>query len=547
MNAFFSRPGFRVLIVVLFAVLWFGTLGYRKVITPDEGRYAEIGREMAVSGDWVTPRLNGIKYFEKPALQYWGTAASFKLLGENEFAARLWPGLTGFLGVLFAFFVSRRFWGERVAWLAGAILASCVWWMANGHFLTLDMGVSFFMSLGMGAFMLAQRKGASEDENRNWMVACWAAMGLAILSKGLIGIVLPGAVLLLYSLIQRDVRLWLRLHIGKGLLVMLVITAPWFWFVSRANPEFLWFFFVHEHFQRFTTTEHHRLGPVWYFIPILIAGMLPWTSLLPQALKLGWQKDETQRFQANRFLLIWAVFIFAFFSKSDSKLPSYILPIFPALAMLAAQVLDKLSARAVRWHLSWVALLGLAVIIGAYFFGQTGSVRTPQEVNHIYSLWLVAAGVVLLVTGVATWLLASRNQKCAAIAATVIGSVIGFQIPMLGHESFAVTNSSYYLVQAMKPHITPSTTLYAVEYYDQSLPFYLKRTLQFVDYVDEFETGQKAEPDKLMHMDEFARRWQTDQAPMAVVTQTTYEKLQKLGLSMTILTSDPRRLVITRP
>ncbi|WP_283149323.1 glycosyltransferase family 39 protein [Silvimonas soli] len=547
MTEFTSKPWARLLLVILLAVLWFGTLGYRKVINPDEGRYSEIAREMTVSGDWVTPRLNGIKYFEKPALQYWATAASFEVLGESEFAARIWPGLTGFLGILFTFYVSRRLWGERTAWYAAAMLASCAWWLGNGHFLTLDMGVSYFMTLGMGAFVLAQRDSATAKETRNWMLTCWAAMGLAILSKGLIGLVLPGAVLVLYSIIQRDARMWLKLHIVKGLLLMLLITVPWFFLVSRANSEFLWFFFVHEHFQRFTTTEHNRVGPLWYFIPILIAGMIPWTSFLPQALKTGWQKETSQRFQTNRFLLIWAVFIFAFFSKSDSKLPSYILPIFPALAMLAAQVLDRVSAKALRWHLGWLVIAGIALIIGAQIFGMHGNDRTPVAINHAYSLWLTAAGVVLTAAGIAAWVFASKGCKSAAIASAVIGGLIGCQLPMVGHESFAATNSSYYLVQAMQPRITPQTTLYSVDYYDQTLPFYLKRTLQFVDYVDEFKLGQTSEPDKLIHLDEFMRRWQTDAAPMAVMAKGTYDKLQKLGLPMTVVTSDPRRIVIAKP
>ena len=547
MNEFVNSRAARWLALILFATLWFSTLGYRKVINPDEGRYAEISREMVTTGDWLTPRLNGIKYFEKPALQYWATAAAYEVLGPTEFAARLWAGLCGFAGVLFAWFTARKLWGERVALITAMLLASSVWWLSNGHFNSLDMGVSAFMSVAMGAFILAQRDNASAAENRNYMLLCWAGMALATLSKGLIGIVLPGAVLVLYSLFMLDARLWLKLHMGKGLLLLLAITAPWFIAVSRANPEFAHFFFIHEHFERFTTTEHNRTGSWWYFVPYLIAGMMPWASLLPQALVQGWRKTAAQRFQPNRFLLIWAAFIFLFFSKSDSKLPSYILPIFPALAMLTAQVMANLQARVLRWHLGWLALVGIAAMVGSYFVAQLQSDRTPLIYNQAYAPWVLAAGVAILFTALAAFWQANKGRACLAIAIMAGGSLVGLQLPMLGHNAYAATNSSYYLVQAIKPQITAQTTLYAVGYYDQSLPFYLGRTLQFVDYTDEFSMGQHAEPDKLLDFDAFIQRWQAEPHPMAVISGNAYQQLQQRGLAMKVAERDPRRMVIVKP
>ncbi|QBC45392.1 phospholipid carrier-dependent glycosyltransferase [Iodobacter fluviatilis] len=549
MNSLINRPAAKWLALLLLAVLWFGTLGYRKLITPDEGRYAEIAREMVVSGDWNTPRLNGIKYFEKPALQYWATAASFEILGESDFAARIWPGITGFLGLLAVFFTSRKLWGEATAWLAGGILASSAWWIGNGHFLTLDMGVSAFLTFSLCGFLLAQRDGASAKENRNGMLMAWAAIGLAVLSKGLIGLVLPGIAIVAYSIICRDLKLWTKLHLFKGLALALLITVPWFLTVSKANPEFAQFFFIHEHFERFLSTEHRREGPIYYFLPILAIGLLPWTSLLPQALKKSWKADG--QFKVNRFLLIWAVFIFAFFSKSGSKLPSYILPIFPALAMLMAQTLMDISGKALRWHLLWIAIPGL-ILIGAYPWVSTmESSGTPQIYNAAYALWLVAAGVVLTAGAVFGFILAGKGKKEAAIATMALAGLIGGQLPMVGHESYAYTNSSYHIVATVKPLLKPDSKLYAVHYYDQSLPFYLKQTLQFVEYVDEFKMGQQVEPDKFMSMDNFVLQWEMDSHPVAFIDSEaesdTFKKLQERGLKMKIIAQDARRLVITKP
>jgi 4-amino-4-deoxy-L-arabinose transferase-like glycosyltransferase len=243
-----------LLLLMVFAVLWFGTLDYRTLIKSDEGRYAEIAREMTVSGDWVTPRYNSVKYFFKPPLQYWATAVAFSAFGEDEWTARLWVGLTSFLSVLMVFFAGRVLFGARPALFGAIALGSMMMPVFAGHFNTLDMGVGTFMSAAMFALLLAQRDEATPGQERFWMMLCWAAMALALLSKGLMGIVLPGAVLFCYLVWTRDLVRLKHLHIFKGSLVFLAISAPWFILVMKANPEFYHFFFIHEHFERFLTS-----------------------------------------------------------------------------------------------------------------------------------------------------------------------------------------------------------------------------------------------------------------------------------------------------
>ena len=247
-----------VLLLLAFAAVWFSNLEYRKLVNPDEGRYAEIPREMVASGDWTTPRLNDIKYFEKPALQYWATATAYTLFGEHQWTARLWSALTGFFGVLMVWFTGRRLFGAAAGWYAALVLASSLLWVLIGHINTLDMGVSFFLAAAVCAFALAQHDGAQARARGRWMLAAWAALALAVLSKGLIGMVLPGAALVLYILIERDWRLLGRLRLAAGIALLLALTLPWFIAVSRANPEFFHFFFIHEHFERFLTKQHGR-------------------------------------------------------------------------------------------------------------------------------------------------------------------------------------------------------------------------------------------------------------------------------------------------
>jgi len=253
----------------VFAAAWLATLAARPLYKTDEARYGEISREMAQSGDWVTPRLNGIKYFEKPPLQYWAGAAALKVFGVHDWAARLWTGLLSLAGVALAFFAGRRLFGASAGTAAAAILAGCPLFIAFGQFNTLDMGVSVFLAAAVFAFAIGQSPGAGSiggalvRRRRRWMLAGWAACALAVLSKGLIGIVLPAATVALYMLLRRDWALLRRLELARGIPLFLAITVPWFVVVSMRNPEFARFFFVQEHFQRFTTTMHHREHPAW--------------------------------------------------------------------------------------------------------------------------------------------------------------------------------------------------------------------------------------------------------------------------------------------
>jgi 4-amino-4-deoxy-L-arabinose transferase-like glycosyltransferase len=300
---------------------------------------------MVASGDWLTPRLNGYKYFEKPPLQYWATAASFRIFGVNEWAARLWPGLTGFLGVLLVFWAGNRLFGPPAGLLGAAVTASCFLYAVVGDLLTLDMALSFFMSAAVLAFAVAQRE-PGEAGRRRWMLVAWAAMALAVLTKGLVGAVLPIGAAGVYVLVQRDWKLLSRLELVRGGLLFLAIAAPWFVLVSLANPEFPRFFFIHEHFERFLTKEHDRYQPAWYFLPVLLLGMVPWIVALVPALRSAWRRAAPPAgFDAQRFLLLWCAVVFVFFSASDSKLVPYILPLFPALAPLIGDYLRSAGRR----------------------------------------------------------------------------------------------------------------------------------------------------------------------------------------------------------
>jgi 4-amino-4-deoxy-L-arabinose transferase-like glycosyltransferase len=547
MNSAPIRTHFLLILLASFALIWFGNLDYRHLVKPDEGRYAEIPREMVASGDWTTPRLNGIKYFEKPALQYWATAAAYTVFGEHDWTARLWPALTGFAGVLLAFFTGRRLWGVDAGLNAALVLGSAAFYVGIGHMNTLDMGVTFFLELGMAGFLLAQHGGATARENRWWMHITWASLAFSVLSKGLIGLALPGAVLVLYTLIQRDWALWTRLHMVSGLALFFLIVTPWFVAVSRANPEFFHFFFIHEHFERFTTKVHGRYHPWYYFVPFLLL-ILPWLVPMFEALFVAWKRRDGEVFQTRRFLLIWAVFIYFFFSISSSKLPSYILPIFPALALLIGERLALLDSKALFKRMSPIAALALAGLIASPLTVRFASDTVPLPLYEAYAVWIESAAVLWLVSTLLGLLWAWRGRTRGALVVFAFGSLVSFQLVLSGHESLAASNSSNYLAQRIQPYLKPGVPFYSVNMYDQTLPFYIKRTFTLVAYQDELAFGLQQEPQLwIPEVADFERKWRGDAYALAIMPPDMHQRLQAAGLPMKEIARDTRRVVVMTP
>jgi 4-amino-4-deoxy-L-arabinose transferase-like glycosyltransferase len=543
-----SELNIRTLFVLALAVLvlWFSNLDYRKLIKPDEGRYAEIAREMAVSGDWVTPRLNGIKYFEKPPLQYWATAAAYTLVGQHEWAARLWSALTGLFGLGLAWYVGRRLYGPTAGLYAAVVLGSSLMYIVVSHLNTLDMGLTFFLFAALSAFLLAQRDQATPRENAAWMHVAWAAMGAAVLSKGVVGLLIPAATLLLYTLVERDWRPWQRLHLISGPLLLLAVTAPWFVLVSIRNPEFAWFFFVHEHFLRYTTTIHQRIEPWYYFIAMLSAGWLPWTIVVADACWSAWKAEPGASFQPRRFLLIWCAFVLLFFSASGSKMPPYILPLFPAAALLAGWRLTSMRAATLAWQLAPMGLFALGGMIALPLIKTSGD--TPVELIQAFKPWLATAALVALAaTAYAAWI-ARRGDGLRAVAVTGLAALIVTQLILTGHESVSRSMSAYRTAQQVKPYLKPGIAFYSVGTYDQTLDFYLGRTVTLVQYRDEMDYGLKQEPQlAIPTVGEWMEIWKRQPYALAMMDKPLYEQLQASGFPMQLITNDHRRFYIKTP
>ena len=542
----FSSSAWFWVLLVLVACGWFLTLDVRHLVSSDEGRYAEIAREMVASGDWVTIRYHGLKYFEKPPLHLWMTALAYHAFGLGEWQARLWVALSGAIGLAMTAWAARRWYGPRVGMLTALVLLAAPTWNLGGHFNSLDMGVSAALACVLAAVLVAQHPQASARSRRSWMLAAWAAMGVAVLTKGLIGIALPGLVLVVYTLLVRDWALWRRLHIAAGTALMLAITAPWFVLVSIRNPEFAQFFFIHEHWQRYTSSVHRRTGALWFFVPQLLLGFLPWIGLAPSLVAQVRRPASANGFRPTVLLAVWAGAIFVFFSLSSSKLPGYIIPVFPALAVLAALALERIEPRHWNWQVLAMAALALAGLLASPLVGRL-SLGTPENAQYRdYAVWAAAACAVAVAGMLVAHRLNRRGSLMASITAYALSMFAAFTIGLLGHESLGLPRSGVALVPQIRTVLTPDMTVYSVRVLDHTLPFYLQRTMTMVEHPDELAFGVAQEPQKwLPTLAAFRAAWTDGPHAVAVMSPDTHAMLQAEGLPMVPLAQDTRRVVVT--
>jgi 4-amino-4-deoxy-L-arabinose transferase-like glycosyltransferase len=531
------------------ALLWFLPLNFPHLFDPDEGRYAEIPREMIASGDWVTPRLDGIKYFEKPALGYWATAVAFEVFGQHAWTVRLWPALCGMLGLVLTFALGRQLYDQRAALLAVLVQASALLYVAMARIATLDMSLSFGLQLTMTALALLVQT-PREPPVRAWRLPLLLGVGvaLAVLSKGLVGIVIPGAVAVLFMLIHRDWRLPLRAQPWWTLAALLALAAPWFVLVSLRNPEFAHFFFIFEHFQRYlSSAQFDRYQPVWFFLPVLALGLLPWTSLLPDALRVAWGAARAGD-RPTSLLLLWAAFVLVFFSMSQSKLTPYILPMLPALSLLTGRAIAGLPPARFAAHLRAVAIFAAAIGAAVLLLWRlpaaaplVARASTPSILGFTTAFLLLALGAWIGVR------LCRRGVVIGAAAATAVGGLLMAQSALLAADDLPRMRAVVELTQHLRPWLTATTRLYCVNGYLQPIPFYLQRTCTLVGYRGELDFGLQQEPAlALADLKQFAPAWQQQSDALAILRPEDYQELEALGAPMRVIYTAPSFVAVLR-
>ncbi len=466
-------------------LLYFWGLGSYGLINIDEGRYSEIPREMLESGDFFTPTLNYVLYFEKPPLHYWQTALAFATLGYNEFAARFWPCLLGLLGIFMSLLMARRMYDEDTANLSAFILGTGALYFAISRINIIDMTVSFYITFSLVSFYLYFK-----DNKKLWLYVFYAALALGTLSKGLIGVVLPAGVIFWFMIFTRRWDILKKLFLSPAILTFFLISVPPFYLMCKKNPDFFYFFFIQEHFLRYATTLHDRYEPFWFFIPVFIGGVMVWTPFIFTSLKNWFCRKEN-----NIFLSLWVFVILLFFSASSSKLAPYIIPCFaPTAIILARNIFDLKENSGKKITCLWLfyCLFAAAVLAGVLliYFNLLPS-KTLNDINPYKPVLLSLCALSFIFVILSGRALKNTKLLLAYLCAFAFLFVF-FTKPAF--KTISQMRSSKYLLQSMPP-VADNDEIVLVSKFFQDIPFYTKRRVKLVNSVGELEFGKNKSHD----------------------------------------------------
>lgn len=478
-----------ILLTILIGILFAAFLGNRPLATPDEGRYSEIPREMVVTGDYVTPHINYIKYFEKPPFFYWVQTSAVKLFGLSEWSMRSMTALMGLLGCLLTYCTARQLYNRRSGWLASLILATSLLYYAMARFITIDMTLTTLLTACLFSFILGTQQPPGKKRNI-YMWSMYVFSALAMLTKGLIGIIFPGMIIFAWMLMFNDWKNLKTYCLPSGILMWLAITLPWHILVQLRNPEFFHYYFIKQQFARYLTPVEHREQPYWFLITTLITGFLPWIVFLIPAIRHNlppsWQERTQQK--TAIFFMLWAGLIYLFFQCSHSLLPPYLLPIFPALAILTARYLDfawqQTKLRAIS-----AGLWTITVITTLAFVALGICIYQFHLIPNDKFFWLTA--VVALSMAIITLVFYYRYNVKTALIIFFIGACCTLTLANTAVTPFT-TNSIKPLALLLKPQLKSNDQVISYHGYYQDLPFYLQRRIIMVGWgVSELNFGMQ--------------------------------------------------------
>ncbi|HWA85384.1 MAG TPA: glycosyltransferase family 39 protein [Opitutus sp.] len=575
-----------LLVLAAALVVFFGfRLGSYPLANPDEGRNAEVPREMLASGDWVTPKLDGVDYFEKPPLVYWAVAGMEKVFGLNEWAVRAVPALFAIGGVLLTYAAARRLYGRGAGVVSAIVLATSLLYYGTGRFLVLDTAVSVLMAATLVCFILGVNEpvavgatvataglpeGAARAprlHRRRWFFyGLYASAALATLTKGFIGFLVTGAVMFLWLLVFNQWKRLRPLYLPTGALLFLAIALPWHVLAAERNPTWAHRYIYFEHWERFFTTAHGRVQPWHFFIWILLAGLIPWTAFLWPALReavgcragspdpalqsgRGWRGAWARRGEraTEWFFVTWAGFILLFFSASHSKLPAYILPVFPAIAVLIGAWLAKTAVAQdgvarLRWPLrifSFVCgLLVVALLVVVLRPGlvirdawQAEALRTPAIVLAIV---LLAGGIVA-----PAW---ARLRGATAALTIVTVTMLAFLLELTFAAPDVQKPGTEKLALIVRAKVQPGDRVAHYHDYFHDFSFYAERVVDVIgsrgpsgaidENISELELGEDAAArasGRFYDDTEFHRLWAGGGRMWVVVRKRNLEELKGGG------------------
>jgi len=473
-----ARIGWAVLIAATLYVCYFSHLGAIGFVGPDEPRYAWIARDMAETGDWVTPRLYGKPWFEKPPLLYWGAALCFKLFGVSEAAARLPSAISALLATLAMAWLAMRLYGAETArWLL-LLLPTTVGMIGFSHAAATDMPFSAMLTIAM--VCAAVVLGLTRNENTPilprtpWLalILFGFSLGLAVLAKGPAAIILSGGAVFFWALFTKRRRDAFRLFHPVAVAAFCLTALPWYIVCARRNPDFFRIFIIEHNFKRYLTPEFQHIQPFWFYIPIVLIAFFPWTvtSLVLLRDTTHWWKNRGAVDSLDFFLTSWPIFAVVFFSLSKSKLPGYILPAVPPIGLLVARSVS-IRVNNIFPGDRWVEIASGATLLVAAFLTALQFERTP----------LGFAPLVIAVGGFASFILRNLSRtvlvNAFALVAVVALTLRGNTREVLD-ERLSVRSAPMAAAMIWKEYSPERSSAYKLRRsFQYSLNFYLHREL----------------------------------------------------------------------
>jgi 4-amino-4-deoxy-L-arabinose transferase-like glycosyltransferase len=486
--------------LVLFLIpllLYVVSLPIMPLMEPDEGRYSAIPSAMNATSDYVTPRLKAAVYFEKPPLAYWATAISFRIFGENEFSSRLFTALCAWGCIILTYRIGIFFHDTQTGLYAAAVLTTFLYHAAIGRINILDMPLAFFVCI---AIWSGFRYLAAVEKRKIWLYQLYIYCALAFLVKGLIGIIFPFGVLIVWLIISGRWRDTFVLFSPIGILFFAAITMPWLIIVQRVNPDFFRFFFIQEHLLRYATRMHDRYQPFYFYLPIILAGTLPWCAFLPEAIR-GIRKNAGNIFSGveKRFLIVWVCLILMFFSISSSKLIPYIAPIFIPIALFFGHLFriyeDNLAPTAkttlpLRCRMTVIlqALLFMAILLAPMF---------PHD-HHVepgnWWPWIVLPFLLQVLILVVPYWVRRRVGRGWFMTIYLLFALFLGSVTLPVAQYLTPYKSALPLSQAIKTHLPAGATLYQYGISLYGIDFYTGMRTPIIDDIGEVGYGSEQLP-----------------------------------------------------
>ena len=476
------NPSQRLLSAALFLgllcyLIFFHRLGHYPLWDPDEGRIGVIAKEMLASGNWLTLTQNGAPYYDKPVPYFWLIALGLEFLGLSELAVRLPSAAAAGLTVASVFLWGARSGGMARGLWAGMILATSMEFIFLGRLGKMDMVFAFFFTAALLSFLWWRERGRGAI----WLF--YLFVGLASLAKGPAGVLLPLLIVGITVAVERRWELFREMRLLEGAGVVLLVSGPWYLMAALRDPEYIRTFLWDHNVLRFFTLEKgiKHPEPVYFFIPVLVGGFLPWSLLLPPALHFLWERRRDSGGEERLFLLVWAATVLCFFSLARNKLGTYMLPLFPALALLSADAVRRFAAgeEPVRWRrlwmlygsLCWLFLLWSAAPVSEMILAS----RYPQYFPLGLPQWLSS---IFFLAALLAWAFRRERRIPWLVALSALWFVLWFYEAKV--DEISELRSTRALAELVRASAAKDFRMIAIR--SESLPFYLSSGVEVVPH-----------------------------------------------------------------